>query len=107
MKNVGTSRRARSDAVGTVMPLNREIACPRSSSAVAGSSTMTAPNMYGWILHQNTYRPGVWSVTDEPAPESKGIPAAPVGKIRLVTVWPGLDCPEDGAWSPGATMASD
>ena len=54
MKNVRSSRVARSLLVGTVMPLASVMFSPRSSPAVFGSSTITAPSMYGWILQTNT-----------------------------------------------------
>jgi hypothetical protein len=66
--------------------------------------------MYGWILHVNTYSPGVVKVTESPpflGSVLNGIPAAPVGKIRLVRVWTVLEFPEKFILAPGVTIASD
>ncbi len=54
MKNVRNNRVARSLLVGTMIPLTSVMFSPRSSPCVLGSSTITAPSMYGWILQTNT-----------------------------------------------------
>src|SRR5262245_55827596 len=110
MKNVLNSRVAKSLLVGTVMPLISVMVFPRSRPVVAGSSTMTAPNMYGWMLHVKTYSPGVVNVTSSPPLRGSvvnGMFAAPEGNSRLDRVWTVFELPENFTRTPGVATASE
>ena len=61
------------------------------------------------MLQKKTYKPGVVSVTSSPPSECFvslcGIPAAPVGKIKLVLVCTVLESPENLTRTPGLAIA--
>src|SRR5262245_14763617 len=110
MKKVLSRRVARSLLVGTVIPLINVTLLPRSRPVVAGLSTMTAPNMYGWMLHVKTYSPGVVNVTESPPLRGSvvnGMFAAPAGNTRLERVWTVFEFPEKLTRTPGVATASE
>ena len=64
MKNARNSRSPRLELLGKDPTLASVMfGSPMSSPLVFESSTMTPPSMYGWTLHTNTYKPGVFRVT--------------------------------------------